>query len=454
MVPLLLLLQSCASFHSKPLTQGAVAQALTVPTASALRRRSRELRNPLLRPVTLDPNRPLTPEEAAILAVLINPSLRAERDRIGISSAQLMAAGLLPNPKITLTGGVVTSGPGVTDPFGIGASWDFTSLITRSARRQAAKASLGQVRLDVAWAEWQVAEAAKAAVFNQVALEREVRVAEGMDQRLRKNLKVIQHAYDRHQRTILQLSAARTASSTAHATLLGLREQLARAQEMLLRALGLPAGSKVRVRSDIQLPARLALPSVRRLVDGLRTRRLDLRALRRGYYSQQLKVREAILAQFPRISLGLSRSRDNTGVYSIGFSAGIELPFFNRNQAAIAVQRATRRRLYDEYVNRVFIARSNIAMLERDVSALEPQIRAAQSALPDLERLVQTYRVALELGNADVLSYYTAWNNVSRKRLALIGLEQQLESDRISLELASGEALTPGSDTHRRAHDG
>ncbi|MGH8209067.1 MAG: TolC family protein [Steroidobacteraceae bacterium] len=443
----LLLLEGCASYQPMPLIGAGVDRALTAPSAAIIEQEASHLHHPILRPIALDPREPLSPQEAAVLAVLINPTLRAERDRVGVSGAQLIAAGLLPNPQLSYSMDFITSGPGITRPFGIGASWDITSLVTHDVKLQAARASLASVRLDVAWAEWQAAEAAKAAVFDAVALGGEVKQAQGVDQRLEDNLRVIRGAYDRHQRTILQLSAARAASATAHASALALEQQLDHQRLVLLQALGLPAGTSIALRPDIALSSRLTLPSAERLLDGLEERRLDLVALRRGYESQEQNVRAAILAQFPKINLGANRAKDNTGVYSIGFSAAVELPIFNRNQESIALQRATRQQLYDEYVSRVFQARSDIAMLLKEAGSLTEQISAAEDALPSLRQLVETYRIAIERGNADVLNYYTAWNNLSQRHIDLLKLKQQLSRDRISLELAAGEDLTQPTST-------
>jgi outer membrane protein TolC len=441
--PLLLALASCASYQPMPITPTTLDRALTVPSAALLERQASELHHPLLQPrgVVLDPSRPLSPDEAAILAVLLNPALRARRDQIGVSSAQLVAAGLLPNPVLNYNLGVLTGGPGTTNSFGIGAAWDVTSLVTRELKVTGAHASLARVRLDVAWAEWQTAEAAKAAVFASVALERELAQAQDIDGLLAENLQLIQNAYARHERTVLQLAAARTASDSAHAKSLSLEQQVNQQRMKLLQALGLPASTPISLRCDILLESKLALPSIDELLHDLADRRLDLIALRRGYASQELNVRVAILNQFPHIDLGVSRAKDNTGVYAIGLSANIVLPIFNRNQAVIAQEQATRQQLFDEYAERIYVARSDVATLLKDVAALTVQIAAAQGALPSLEQLVQTYREAVDRGNADVLSYYSAWNSLDSKRIELLQLQAQLESDRIALELAAGEPL-------------
>lgn len=107
----------------------------------------------------------------------------------------------------------------------------------------------------------------------------------------------------------------------------------------------MPANTPIKIGRDIPLASQLKLPSEQQMRAGLGKRRLDLIALRRGYQSQEYQVRLAVLQQFPRINLGISRARDNTGVYSVDLSAGIELPIYNHYRAAIAQQRATRQQL-------------------------------------------------------------------------------------------------------------
>jgi outer membrane protein TolC len=198
----------------------------------------------------------------------------------------------------------------------------------------------------------------------------------------------------------------------------------------------------------------LTLPAPERLEQGLQARRLDLVALRRGYQSQESRVRAAVLNQFPKINLGLNYATDNSAVSTLGPAATVELPLFNHNQGNIALERATRQRLFDEYVDRFFQARSETSMLLQEINSLTRQIAAAQQALPSLGRLVDVYRIATEQGNADVLSYYNAWNDLSQKQIDILRLKQQLTDDRISLELAVGEVLpqspTPATQPSRR----
>ena len=67
----------CAKYEPKPLTQPAIEQTLATPDAHALRVRVSEIHHPLLKPVPIELARGLTPDSAAVLAVVMNPQLRA-----------------------------------------------------------------------------------------------------------------------------------------------------------------------------------------------------------------------------------------------------------------------------------------------------------------------------------------------------------------------------------------
>ena len=67
--------------------------------------------------------------------------------------------------------------------------------------------------------------------------------------------------------------------------------------------------------------------------------------------------------------------------------------------------------------------------------------QAAEEALPVLEKLVSSAQTAIEQRNADVLSYYTARNNLLQKRIQLTKLQEQLLEAHTALEIASGRYL-------------
>jgi len=438
--PFLLALPGCLSYHPEPLTSAAVDAKLSVPSDRVLNDRLNAIGKPLRRGIEINGQDGLSPDEAALLAVLVNPSLRLERDKRGIARAQLLQARLLPNPQLsyafeTPAGGSTT---GATNAFGFGLKWEVTTLISRAARIDAATQNSKGMDLSVAWKEWQVAQTARTALYQLIALNRMVDLAATMVQRLSENFNVMREASTKGLVTGLDFTAAEAARNQSYNNLLQLRQQQTQQQLTLRRALGVPASAAMAPQSEIVLPDHITIPPVDQLTEEVGQRRFDLLALRRGYESQEAVLRVAVLKQFPKISIGFNHARDNGNIYGVGFGVSIDLPLFDRNQGRIALATATRQQLFDEYVNRTFEARSDIAKLAANIHSLNERIRALQAAIPPLRTLVETYRVAVDQGQADVLNFYIVWNRLTTQRIALLSLKQRLIENRIALELAAG----------------
>src|SRR5665213_2527291 len=243
LLPLAFVIASgCATYKEMPLTRPALDAALATPDSAALASRAGELRHPLLPRMPIDPRKGLTPDSAAVIAVIVNPSLRAERDRRSLACAQLLEAGILPNPTIDFTLDPVTGGntAGAITAYSVGLSWEITSLITHDAKVKAGQAQLQSVQLDVAWQEWQVAQAAKKAVYDVVALRGQLSEAATVDHQLAENAALMRRAMDAGQKTRLDFAAAEAASQKAHTDFLAARGDLRHQELMLNETLGLP----------------------------------------------------------------------------------------------------------------------------------------------------------------------------------------------------------------------
>ena len=67
-----------------------------------------------LPPQRIDLSKPLDADMLGLVAVLANPDLRALRQQAGVADAQVFAAGLLPDPTISLGVDFVAGGPATT----------------------------------------------------------------------------------------------------------------------------------------------------------------------------------------------------------------------------------------------------------------------------------------------------------------------------------------------------
>ncbi len=437
------MLQGCAIYRPKPLDKHVVSQTLSTPDLESIRIKAEEIRHPILKPRNIDFSRGISADDAAIIAVIMNPALRDERDRLGVADAQLLQAGILPNPTFGYSSDFPIGGStaGTVTAYGLGLDWDIRSLLTRGAKVDAARARAASVNLEVAWKEWQVAESAKRHVYRLLYLDKQLAVGRKEEAGLRKNLDAVRKAVGMGNMTIVDENAVDATLRKIHTTVLDIKKRREQERLTLNRILGFPPDSVIPLAKGMGLPSSGNVPSLANIMNGIEKRRLDLLALRMGYKSREASLRAAVRAQFPKINVGFSHARDNTDVISAGFSVSISLPFFDRNQGRIAIEKAGRRQLFDEYLNRVYQTRADAASILADIKSVGKQVDAADKATRSLQKLVRiSYRGFLE-GNIDVLSYYDEVDRLFSRRLETLRLEQGLADLHVALEITSGEFL-------------
>jgi outer membrane protein TolC len=421
-----------------------------LPSPQLLRVPSSRMPEARLESLEFDLRRGIGPDEAGVIAAYLNPALRSTRDRRGLAVAQIIQAGVLPNPQVSYTRDYVTGGntAGTTNAYNFNASWEVTSLLPLLPKHTAARANLRSVDLDIAWNEWQIVESARLAVYRVIALRDELTSATEADRELTQSAETLKRAMEAHEKTVVDYGAAEASSQDARATALGLAQEHSKQQLGLKRILGVAPEAEIRLRPGIGLPSHLEVPSQDALIDGLESRRLDLLALQQGYRSQDATVRAAILAQFPKISLGFAKASDTTDVHTSGFTVTVDVPIFDRNQGVLATERATRQKLLDEYNQRVFEAHSDIATALSDIRWLNRQVAAAEEALPIFERLVKSAETAMQEGHTDVLAYFTARSSLIQRRVQLVKLKELLLEAQTALEIASGRFIPSNKTVH------
>jgi outer membrane protein TolC len=439
------LLSACASYQPVPLEETG-RPALASPAVDELRVAAASLQHPYLAPLALDLEDGLSPDEAAVLAVLANPDLAALRAQRGLAEAQLLAAGILPNPQLVLGASVARNNPtGVTgSTFGLGL--DLAALITRGARRESARLSREQVDLDVAWQEWQVAQAARLQLYRRFYLEAQERLAGEREETLGESYRLAEVAAERRLVTEIDRAAAEAALNEARALRLEAATQAEQARLELSRLLGFPPDRTFEVQlSEEHEPAPPALaaaagesPAGDHSIAGLEARRLDLAALRLGYESQEERVRAAVLAQFPSINISVAHTKDTDGLRTLDPAVTIDFPIFDRNQGEIAAERASREILRREYAARLFQARADVAELTAAAASVRRQIAQADETVQARRSLVEIYGQALRFGDADVLTFHDAQIDLLTSELDRLALRLSLAQVQVGLATVLG----------------
>jgi cobalt-zinc-cadmium efflux system outer membrane protein len=109
-------LGACASYAPHPLDTPAAV--LAAPDINIVSADAQKIDRPYLTPQPIDLGQPLTPNALAILAVLENPELKAQRAKNGVTDAQAFAARLLPDPQFQGNFDKLLSGPDTMNAFG------------------------------------------------------------------------------------------------------------------------------------------------------------------------------------------------------------------------------------------------------------------------------------------------------------------------------------------------
>jgi len=387
--------------------------------------------------IVLDPSNGLSPDEAALMAVDQNPRLAAIRAERGIAGAELVSAGILPNPRLELN---IEAPYGDAEQtvlsYGVGLAWDVAPMLSRGRRRASAKAAATSVDLEVAWQEWQFAQAARMAAVRVVYLERRVAVANNVEASWKDRVASLRTALAHKAVTDLDVAGAETSLAEARLARLDLEQELNLARVDLNAAIGLDPLAEVRVDAAWHTPD--TRPAVARLLFDLPTRRLDVLALYYAYRSGDEALRADAIARFPPLDVGVHVGRDVDSVSAAGVTLTLDLPLFDRKQGELARDHARRDRAEAEYDARLYEARVQIVRITTQLDVIDDKLATATEARDTSRRLAELARSASVAG---VLPSVIATNLEQRAfeaELRVVEIEQAQAELWVALTAVSG----------------
>ncbi|MGH8126972.1 MAG: TolC family protein [Gammaproteobacteria bacterium] len=370
------LIAGCATYHRLPLAKqpdlGAspVAETTAGPAAET-------------GPVALDL------ERVGHLALARDPNLAAARVKAEVAQAQAYDAGLLPDPTLALSLQHPYSGGASTDhhnAWSANLTESLIGLITHGDRHSAASAHYAETLLSWRWQAEQVTLKAQVTYLDVWADQREVAALQAEANAAQAVLAAAGKAHAAgalaavlYQQALQQAASVRSRLQTAS-------DRAIQQQTALATLLRIRADRKWRLEAPQPMSAP-APATVEAALEQLPKRRLDLLALQAGYRSANANLRADILAQFPILDIGFTRSRDNTGVNSVGFGITLRIPIFNGNRGKIAIDRATRKALNAAYqahldgaANGVRAAYARLLLTRHELVAVTAQLPALAAA--------------------------------------------------------------------------
>lgn len=393
-------------------------------------------------------NQPLSVYDVAVLAVENNPDLIATRTQRGVARAQVLEAGLLPNPSVSASYLFLlnpdTAAGVLFDAVSASVTQDIQKTITMKGRLRTAQAAALQVDASVLWEEWQLIGKARLLVFDIV-----------QDEKLRRVLveyrDTLQNRFDRGSKalaegntTLATVAPDLAAVSDTRKALFDLERDLDSKHHDLNALLGLAPEVMVPLKTQLQV-LQVDPKAVMRALNDLADRRPDLIALQLGYRSQDEKFRGALVGQFPALTFGPSYARDTSDVRSFGPQLTMDLPIFDRNQGNIAIEKTTREQLRAEFQARLSAAHSEVLASLATQRLLARQLDEERAEMPVLQGFAKQAESAMNAGNIDERAYVDLVSANYSKQQAVLTLEQQLLEQEVAVATLIGAGMPRAS---------
>ena len=382
----------------------------------------------------------LAEADVAHLILRNNPSLKAAAARRKEVQAQGKAGALLPNPSLSGSLGYLLSGAGNATAWTAGVAESVNGWITLRARRAEAKASLDEIDAALAWEAWQDVGKGRMLVADIVLGEQLLAVQTDLLDVLDRQWTAVRQARARGDIDTTLSNPMALALEDARSARLDTERTLADKRRELRNLMGLAFDAPLKL-GALPMEPPLDPTAVQQAVDGMASHRPDLVALAMGYRAEDARFRQAILSQFPPLTVGYNASQDNSRVTNGGPAVTFDLPVFDQGRSHVEAAAASRQRLHDEYGHRIADATDEARALLVAYRHIQEQLSHAERFVADAADAPQAISQALDRGDIDRGTYTDiAVANLSRQITLLRG-RLLLREQRIALETLLGMGL-------------
>lgn len=425
--------------------------------------------------LTIDASGPLTLDTALQLGLQNNRSLCADLEVIGQAKADLIQAGLLPNPMLSISLGLPEAGGLANLQFAL--AQDLAAIWLIPTRVQSSRAMLQQRILSVADIALGLTTDIRT---NYSTLQYQALAIQLQEQNLailREAMEIAQARLRSGSTTQLDVNLIQSRYLETDLELLAIRNEFAVTQRTLLRLLGFARATDEWRPTELSFDSpRLPLaPSEDELVDIALLQRLDLQAADfervsalADFEQQRLRViqnlgigitgerfeRQAlpgrdILADTARASIAAGQltapeiqsraqrrqERDLEIANILGPSLELTLPIFDQNQAQIARAHFRARELHQRYreVEQRIVENVRTALKRRHLA--QDRVRVfRESLLPLQESNLDLSETAYRAGRESILTVLLAQESLIRTRLGHAAALRDLEISTANLE--------------------
>lgn len=332
--------------------------------------------------------KPLGVNDAVQVALLNNRQLQAVYARLGIAQADLVQAGLLPNPVIDASLRFGVNGPGTGAEVTI--VQEFLSIIQIPLRRRVAEAGLEAAKLEVTAAVLELAGKVKQAFYRAQGARQMVELTQTVMKAAALAADISRRQHGAGNTTDLSFASEQALYGEARLDVATGEAALVEAREHLSELLGVwghdteweTAGRLPEIPPDDPQPNNLETLAV--------SQRADLAAAREAINAAARSVQLTRLwGFFPWGNIGGNSEREpDDGVWHVGPTVSLTLPVFDQRQAEVARGNAAIRQRIDEYSALAVTIRSEIRRVRARMDAARQRATFYRTVVIPLRRRI------------------------------------------------------------------
>ncbi|MBX3720771.1 MAG: TolC family protein [Turneriella sp.] len=381
--------------------------------------------------------RELTVDDAVKLALLNNPGLQAEFDKLGAAVADVWQAGLLKNPTLVLSPRFSTKSGNPTIESGI--DLNLLDYFMRSARKRIAEAEALEVQHHAAQAIQNLAFETRTAYFNLQTALHKYRVE-------KLNFETAEDSVVMHRRLAeagnisdLELSVEEANFSEIRVALQKAESEAHLMRENLNRLLGL-WGADTTWKIPEAVPA---IPERDGGFEGLEAKALanrsDILSLRAGldFYREQIGAAKSV-RWVPQLDTGIDAAFEEDA-YKIGPHLQYEIPIFDRGDARIEKFVNLYRMRLRELENLAIHVRADVRTArDKMIAARQRVFFYHKQILPQRARATELMQVQYNAMLAGIFHLIAARQNELRAEKEYLDAHRDYYTARAELERAAG----------------
>lgn len=403
-----------------------------------------------------DGQSPLREEVAVATALQNNRAIRAEVERIAASRADLVQAGLLPNPVLSFAlRAPIDPANGV---WFVGAALvqQFTALWLRDGKVRAADARLNETVLSVSDKALQLVAEVRASHARLVFGQRELALTQDGVGVVRKSIGAMKRRIAGGEATALDSSRLEQQLIEFETDEADLIRSLARERRVLLELMGFAMASAEWVAEGAPNPTEPWLSSESQVIELARTQRLDVAASRAlaEASAEDLSVEE--LSRLRSFGVGIDFERDTDEAFTLGPVIETEIPIFDINQAQIAKAGSLARvalATHEAVIQRAIRQARAAYIVSTEAARLADTLQSA--AVPLAERVSEMAQRGMAAGVSDTTVLLDAERDLLKVRRVLVRRQADAALAAIELDYAvggrTGQARSPATTTQGAA---